>query len=144
MDGKLETTDRTQVPDKTAKEAYSLLCSPCSRDVKVAAERLLRTLGGSKRFRGFDMVLDAVVMAYADAQLLQHVHTLYEAVALSTGRSWMCVERDMRYFVNNIWDEGERPELDRIAHRKLKQKPTNGLFLDILTYGLKEILADSQ
>lgn len=132
----VEEKSRGQVVTRI-NAAYSLLDNPHSPKIKSAAEEMLRTLGGSRRFRGFDMVINALVMVHADSQLLQHIQTVYEAVALSVNTSWMCVERDIRYLFTNIWDEGDRLALNRIACRTLKQKPPNGEFLDILAYGLR-------
>lgn len=99
---------------------------------KIIAELLLR-LGITPNYNGFFQTLLAVHLVLQDpSQLTCVTKSLYPQVACSYGTSWGTVERNIRTIISIAWDHN-RPLLEQLAHRPLKDKPSVSQFLAFLT-----------
>ena len=50
----------------------------------------------------------------------------------------VCVERNLRTFINVVWEKGDRKGLERMAGRELKKRPSNIDFIDMVKLYLNE------
>jgi len=57
---------------------------------------------------------------------------LYTGIAERMNTTSACVERNLRTLVGKLWLADDHIYLDKIAGRELKEKPTNGEFLDMM------------
>ena len=94
---------------------------------------LLKQLGIGQQYRGYQVMVKAVLLAMEDPdRLLRITKTIYPMVAQEIGTSHFCVERNMRTAINHCWLYGNRTFLQKIAGYPLTERPSNGEFLDLL------------
>ena len=96
-------------------------------------ERLLDTLGVSRRYLGYTLAADAVCLALSDAQQLLGVRRgLLRSVAERHQCSCLQAERNLRTVIQHAWQvnaDGVR----KLAAYPLPQAPTVTEFIEILT-----------
>lgn len=94
---------------------------------------LLLKLGVKSTLKGFHFLLYALQLCLSSEEYLLSVYkTLYVDIAEHFGTSRDNVEHCIRTAISNCWYKGNRELLIKIAGYKLKQKPANGEFIDIL------------
>lgn len=94
---------------------------------------LLYRLGVTANYTGFFHTAYAVELCVElPDRLLLVTKLLYPEVAKQYHTNWKAVERNIRSVNNIIWQEN-RPLLEELAHRHLKQKPRNSQLIAILT-----------
>ncbi len=101
-----------------------------------SVEILLRELGASGRYKGFDLTVYAVqLLLESPRRVHEIVRVCWEAAdALQVGRD--TVERDIRTIIRVIWENPDHTLLDRVAGRTLRRRPKVSEFLDMLAYYL--------
>lgn len=101
---------------------------------------LLLTLGIRSTLRGFHFLWHALRLCLKNEDYLFRIFTgLCEEVAGHFCTNKDNVEHCIRTAVANCWNHGNREYLIKIAGYKLKQKPSNGEFIDILYNHLKSL-----
>ena len=99
-------------------------------------EEILRELGLSSRFGGYQYLVCAARMVQAEPQRLQRVTTdLYPAVAERFGKTAGNVERSIRYAIDLIWSRNSSLALANCLNAEqatLREKPGNRAFLSML------------
>ena len=97
---------------------------------------LLYQLGVTANYTGFFHVAYAVALCEEQPdRLLLVTKWLYPEIAKQYGTNWKAVERNIRTVSDVIWLKN-RPLLEELAQRQLKQKPRNAQLLAILTASL--------
>ena len=97
---------------------------------------LLCRLGVTSNYTGYSHTAYALKLcAERPERLLLVTKWLYPEVAKEYGTSWKAVERNIRTVSDVIWLKN-RPLLEELAQRQLKQKPRNAQLLAILTASL--------
>lgn len=98
----------------------------------MSTAELLSRLGVTANYKGFLYIVSAVELCLADEEGLHLVTKyVYPQVARQYHTSWQAVERDIRKAVELAW-ETDRPFLEHLARRPLRQRPSNAQFLAIL------------
>lgn len=93
---------------------------------------LLYRLGVTANYKGFAYIAYALALCEKEPERLQLVTKwVYLDVAKRYGTNFQAVERGIRKAGEMIWERG-RPELERIARRRLECKPSNAKLLAIL------------
>jgi len=101
--------------------------------VQIEIETVLRAVGGCGTKKGFTGIIWGVSFALEDPAMLYAVtKDLYPAIADAMGMNMQAILRDMRALVTWCWDFGDREMLNRVAGRKLLDKPSVGEFIDML------------
>ena len=109
--------------------------------MKEKAQNVLRYLGGTANYRGYQQTVVACQLVQADETLLLCVtRELYPKVAEKFGCNADNVERNIRTLIKHIWNR--HPErLSEISHCDLQYPPTSAEFLDYLvTYIQRELM----
>lgn len=102
-------------------------------------ETLLWRLGANYSYTGFTYILSAIELIQEDRQVLQYITKgVYLPVAMQYKTTDKCVERDIRTVVEAIWKYGNHGLLEKIAGRKLADRPNNRNFLEILARYVQE------
>ncbi len=105
---------------------------------------LLYRLGVTANYTGFFHTAYAVSLCIGQPdRLLLVTKWLYPEVAKQYSTNWKAVERNIRMVGNIIWQEN-RPLLEKLAHRRLEQKPRNAQLLAILASSLDTSLPADQ
>ncbi len=105
---------------------------------------LLYQLGVTANYTGFFHTAYAVSLCVEQPdRLLLVTKWLYPEVAKQYLTNWKAVERNIRMVGNIIWQEN-RPLLEKLAHRRLEQKPRNAQLLAILASSLDTSLPADQ
>ena len=105
---------------------------------------LLYQLGVTANYTGFFHTAYAVMLCMEQPdRLLLVTKWLYPEVAKQYLTNWKAVERNIRMVGNIIWQEN-RPLLEKLAHRRLEQKPRNAQLLAILASSLDTSLPADQ
>lgn len=96
--------------------------------------QLLRTLGLSSTYRGYDYLAYAVYLCQKDRNyLLTITKWLHPEIARRFDTNAKCVERNMRTLITAYWQTGRGKLLGRLAGYRLVQQPTTGEFIAILS-----------
>lgn len=108
--------------------------------MKEQAQDLLRYLGGTATYRGYQQTVHACELVSKDETLLLCVtRELYPKVAEKFGCNADNVERNIRTLIRHIWNE-HSDRLIEISRCDLKYPPTAAEFLDYLvTYIQREM-----
>lgn len=105
---------------------------------------LLYQLGVTANYTCFFHTACAVSLCVEQPdRLLLVTKWLYPEVAKQYLTNWKAVERNIRMVGNIIWQEN-RPLLEKLAHRRLEQKPRNAQLLAILASSLDTSLPADQ
>ena len=97
---------------------------------------LLHHLGVTANYLGFFHTACAVQLCMEQPErLLLVTKWVYPDVAKQYGTNWKAVERNIRTIGAVIW-RGNRPQLEKLAHKSLPHKPCPARLLAILTYTL--------
>ena len=108
--------------------------------MKERIRELLRYLGGTGNYRGYQQTVIACELVIQDETLLLCVtRELYPRVAEMFGCNADNVERNIRTLIKHIWRE-HSDRLIEISRCDLKYPPTSAEFLDIIvTYVQREM-----
>lgn len=99
---------------------------------------LMSSLGIRSTLKGFHYVRYGLELCMENEDYLLFVYkNLYTEIAMRYHTTQNGVEACIRTVVNNCWHKGNRRLLCEIAGYELRQKPTNGEFIDILYRYLK-------
>lgn len=105
---------------------------------------VLLTLGMPPHLQGFQFMRDAVLLALEKPERLSALTKgLYPLIAQRCETSVLSVERSIRHAIEVTWSRGRIEAMDTIFGRRvcnLREKPTNGEFISLLT----EVLAAGQ
>ena len=97
---------------------------------------LLYQLGVTANYTGFFHTAYAISLCVEQPdRLLLVTKWLYPEVAKQYGTNWKAVEHNIRTVSSIIWREN-RTLLEKLAHRRLEQKPRNAQMLAILASSL--------
>lgn len=97
-------------------------------------KNLLYRLGIPATYLGHRYVLSGVSLALVNEDVLSTITTiLYPTIAAQFCVTPVSVDRALRTAITECWERGNRPLLDEVAGRKLRDKPTAGDFIAILT-----------
>lgn len=96
------------------------------------AEKLLRTLGATGKFKGFFYSAHMIRLAEQDPMVTTLItKRLYPDTAKRFGVSAGAVERNLRTVIHVCWKRADREFLDEVAGVHLSRRPTNSEFLDM-------------
>lgn len=94
---------------------------------------VLYNLGAIANYVGFFHTSYAIFLSVEEPDRLRLITKwLYPDVAKHYGTNWKAVERNIRSTVSSIW-RGHSGELSKLAGFPLQDKPSNTLFLEILS-----------
>lgn len=112
------------------------------QDGMTAVCGLLDGLGMRRRYRGFRYLAYAVTLALEDEDRLYGLtKRLYPEVARRFRTKPGSVEWDIRTLIGEFWEHGDRAALERLARRRLANRPSVGEMVDILmSHLLREML----
>lgn len=98
----------------------------------------LRKLGLADSYCGERFLYQALeIMREEPTRLCCISKQIYPEIAKRYNTNVVCVERNLRTFVSKLWETGHYEYLEELAGRKLKKKPSNGEFLDIMSMYLE-------
>ena len=106
--------------------------------IPITADRLLRSIGASGRYTGFDYavyMIEQVVSSQESIHLI--TKRLYPETARHFGVKPHSVEHALRTLINTCWDYGDRDAMNEIAGRPLIQAPSNAEFIDMMAAYIK-------
>ena len=107
--------------------------------IPITADRLLRSIGASGRYTGFDYavyMIEQVVDSQESIRLI--TKRLYPETARHFGVKPHSVERALRTLIRSCWVYGDRDALNNVAGRTLTQAPSNSDFLDMLAAYIRD------
>lgn len=105
-------------------------------------ERLIRQLGATGNYKGFQYLLHGITLSIDNPGLLTYIYKgLYVDVAKDFRTTVGCVERDLRTIKCIMWQYGDKELLRKIfGDAALNPKPvSNAEFIDGLVAYIKEI-----
>ena len=106
--------------------------------IPITADRLLRSIGASGRYTGFDYavyMIEQVVDSQESIRLI--TKRLYPETARHFGVKPHSVEHALRTLISACWAHGDRDALNEIAGRPLIQAPSNAEFIDMMAAYIK-------
>ena len=106
--------------------------------IPITADRLLRSIGASGRYTGFDYavyMIEQVVDSQESIRLI--TKRLYPETARHFGVKPHSVEHALRTLISACWTHGDRDALNEIAGRPLIQAPSNAEFIDMMAAYIK-------
>lgn len=114
------------VPEKAVAEA------------PLTADRLLRSLGASRRLVGFDYTVYMINQLVSERESIRLItKRLYPETAKRFGVTAHSVERALRTLIRSCWMYGDKDAMCEIAGRELNAPPSNSNFLDMLSAYMK-------
>ena len=100
--------------------------------------KLLRSIGASGRFVGFNYV---VFIVYTIMQKQDEHYWITKCAYPDTAKEFhvrpSSVEHAIRTVISSIWDRYDHSDLNRVAGIELERMPTNSEFIDILVAYLR-------
>lgn len=99
----------------------------------VTADRLLRSIGASRRLTGFDYaeyMINRIVNDKGSVRLI--TKRLYPETAKFFGVKSHSVEHALRTLINYCWEYGDQRALTEIAGRAIARVPSNAEFIDMM------------
>lgn len=100
--------------------------------------RLLMELGITSRYTGYCYVVDAVSICMSSPDSISWVtKEVYPVLARRYRVSTACVEQNIRFIVEMIWEK-RRSQMELIAGTELEKRPTNKQFLTLMASYLKK------
>ena len=106
-------------------------------EFKMDAEQLLSRCKFSKRYRGYQILMECIQLALNSEETLLYITGIYMAVAPKYHIAWNCVERNIRTALDHAWTSGGKEQLDLISGGVMYEKPTVGELIEILSCYLK-------
>ena len=106
--------------------------------IPITADRLLRSIGASGRYTGFDYavyMIEQVVDSQESIRLI--AKRLYPETARHFGVKPHSVEYALWTLISACWTHGDRDALNEIAGRPLIQAPSNAEFIDMMAAYIK-------
>ena len=106
--------------------------------IPITADRLLRSIGASGRYTGFDYavyMIEQIVSSQESIHLI--TKRLYPETARRFGVKPHSVEHALRTLINTCWAYVDRDALNEIAGRPLMQAPSNAEFIDMMAAYIK-------
>lgn len=99
----------------------------------IQVRQMMHRLGITANYTGYFHAAYAIMLsAQQPERLLLITKWIYPDVAKQYNTTWRCVERNIRTICKLAW-ETNRPELERMAHHPLPNRPSAGVFLAILS-----------
>ena len=106
--------------------------------IPITADRLLRSIGASGRYTGFDY---AVYMIEQVVDSQESIRLITKRLSPETARHFgvkpHSVEHALRTLISACWTHGDRDALNEIAGRPLIQAPSNTEFIDMMAAYIK-------
>ena len=97
------------------------------------AEQLLKQCRFSKRYQGYQCLIECIRIASEDEEKLLYVTEIYTDVAQKFNISWKSVERNIRTAFDYSWKNGGKEQLELLAGGTFYEKPTVGEIIEIFT-----------
>lgn len=117
---------------------YIYVPEKVSAEATLTVDRLLRSLGASRRLIGFDYTVYMVNQLVSEHESIRLItKRLYPETAKHFGVTTHSVERALRTLINSCWLYGDRSSMCKIAGRELDAPPSNASFLDMLAAYIK-------
>lgn len=103
------------------------------QDKPVSAERLLRSIGASRRLTGFDYAVYMIEqIVYNNGSVHLITKRLYPETAKHFGVKTHSVEHALRTLINTCWENGNPDTISQITCRGSTDVPSNSEFIDML------------
>lgn len=103
-----------------------------------AITSLMRKFEITTRYQGYYLLPEAIEIAMENyGNYMRITKDIYPELAKRHGVPARRIERNIRTVIEKGW-ESNRPLMEEIAGKKLKMCPSNGQFLDLITYWLIE------
>lgn len=104
------------------------------------AEQLIRKARFSKRYQGYQYLLQCVRLVLEDdSRLCALSKQVYQPIAQKYQISYRCVERDIRTARDYAWQKGGGVFLEKISGGIFYEAPPVGELIEILAVYLKEM-----
>ncbi len=112
-----------------------------TESAKQTIESLLIELNLSPHYKGYHYCLSALLLCLEDIHYLsgQITKTLYAKIGAQYNVSAAAVEAGIRHAVAAIWTEDNAAALDRVFGQRPCFRPSNALFLGLLTNRLHRL-----
>ncbi len=112
-----------------------------TESAKQTIESLLIELNLSPHYKGYHYCLSALLLCLEDIHYLsgQITRTLYAEIGMQYHVSAAAVEAGIRHAVAAIWTESNTAALDRVFGERPSFRPSNALFLGLLTNRLHKL-----
>lgn len=99
-------------------------------DMRSYIETNLLNLGGSPGRKGYAYTVRALEILMAGTMISCINRELYSLIAKESGTTVLSVERNIRGFVENLWEEGDHANLCEIFGKRYETfRPSNKEFL---------------
>ena len=106
--------------------------------IPITADRLLRSIGASGRYTGFDYAVYMIEQVVDSPESIRLItKRLYPETARHFGVKPHSVEHALRTLISACWTHGDRDALNEIAGRQLIQAPSNAEFIDMMAAYIK-------
>lgn len=117
---------------------YIYVPEKAEAELPLTVDRLLRSLGASRRLIGFDYTVYMINQLISEHESIRLItKRLYPETARHFGVTTYSVERALRTLIRSCWLYGDRAALCEIAGRELTAPPSNSDFLDMLAAYIK-------
>ena len=108
------------------------------KEIPITADRILRSLGASGRYTGFDYAVYMIEQVVNSGESIQLItKRLYPETAKHFGVKPHSVEHALRTLIGTCWTHGDRDALNEIAGRVLTHAPSNAEFIDMIAAYIK-------
>ena len=108
------------------------------KEIPITADRILRSLGASGRYTGFDYAIYMIEQVVNSGESIQLItKRLYPETAKHFGVKPHSVEHALRTLIGTCWAHGDRDALNEIAGRVLSHAPSNAEFIDMIAAYIK-------
>lgn len=110
-------------------------------ETRQLAEFLLRRLGVKGTLKGYDYIVEGVLIRLESAtSKLYMTKEVYPQIARKFNTTAHCVERNMRTTIGKAWESGKE-NIEKLT-RKYNRRPANGEFLDAVAFALRETIRE--
>jgi two-component system, response regulator, stage 0 sporulation protein A len=110
-------------------------------DVEEELTNILRIIGVPFSVKGFQFIIEAVLMVLEERNLLSSITTnLYPTIAKNHNTTASRVERAIRHAIETTWSRGNLGQLELLfgsSSRYTKSRPANGEFIAVLAEKLR-------
>lgn len=108
------------------------------KEIPITADRILRSLGASGRYTGFDYAVYMIEQVVNSGESIQLItKRLYPETAKHFGVKPHSIEHALRTLISTCWAHGDRDALNEIAGRVLTHAPSNAEFIDMIAAYIK-------
>ena len=105
------------------------------------AEQLIRKARFSKRYQGYQYLLQCIELVLDDdSRLCALSKQVYQPIAQKYQVSYRCIERDIRTARDYAWQKGGKEVLEEISGGKFFEVPTVGELIEIFAIYLRDEL----